>query len=205
MRPAQRIIKSIVTVNFYTKEFYCHARVDNSESCGVVLLRGSTRTAPRAHRRRAIAIKPRPQKARSMEPLTTGFALKLVEVFGWPALIFLIWYLTHIAENRRQEQSYRQTIAEREERRAEKAEERKERDREREEHMMKWNALIEQHNHTVEAVVKTHRDEAERNAKLNDRMAEAIELQAHLTSIVGQKIDTNQYCPEIRNRKGTPT
>jgi hypothetical protein len=72
------------------------------------------------------------------------------------------------------------------------------RDQDRAEHLEKWRATIAQHIQETDRLVALHREQTERLLKAAERQAEALELHAHLLTVLGQKIDNNQFCPSAR-------
>jgi len=130
---------------------------------------------------------------------TALWALRNLGPLGAFIVVFLIWIKTDQSRwNDRRVDDLALREAERKERDIERTNqkidriaEREERERDRREHMAKW-----------ESITHSHNTEIERAYKLLDRQTQANEMQAHLMSILNQKIDNNQFCPVVRKETG---
>jgi hypothetical protein len=137
----------------------------------------------------------------AMDSIIPAALLKLLEGFGWPGLIFLIWYLTHRADNAKWDNIRIDDSAKRKE-------EAEIREKDRVEHMAKWNSMVTQQSTQMNQILLSHRDETDRTYKLLDRQTSAIEMQAHLLTVLNAKFSANGVCPfttkpqQVTSQKG---
>jgi hypothetical protein len=112
------------------------------------------------------------QKKGSLMTPETIAALELVKVLGFPALIFIMWFLYHRSESQ------------------------------------KWEELIKNNNSNHQAQFQFMQNmlsqgnvESERIYQL---LRDSIEVASHHSSILARmegKIDTNQYCPLVKEKR----
>jgi hypothetical protein len=143
-----------------------------------------------------------------MGEIFSGAALTdMLKTYGLPIIVFIIWYLDHVAAQRRWHQQrgdeLDQRKADREERDKDRSLDRNDRDRDRSEHMAKWDSMVKAQERQTEMLLKSHSAENDRTYTVLDRQTQALELQGHLMAVLNQKIDTNQFCPIIK--KGSIT
>ena len=146
----------------------------------------------------------------NLEIAMDQFVSVIIEKLGTLGIVFVIWYLTHLAENKRwiRQQSDQKALrqAEKEEREAQRKAESEEREarrvaevdktkEDREEHLTKWNDMIRSSNEQFKQLVSTHATERERDYKLFERQAGALEVLAMTSSRISEQINSNQFCP----------
>ena len=132
------------------------------------------------------------------ELLSVGTLIEIVKYGGPAAILFVVWYLSHRAEIARWEETRKDDRIRTE---AERKVEAETRDRDRREHMAKWDSMIAQQDRQVSEILTAHKNELDRAYTLLGRQTQAIELQAHLFSVLTEKINQNQFCPIVRDRQ----
>jgi hypothetical protein len=119
-----------------------------------------------------------------MEHLLGGVGtFEVIRNLGLPGAMFAVCYLLIIAEDRKWKQHREQESKEAERLFLE-------REKERAEHIAKWDSMV-----------KTHAEEVNRAYKLLEKQAEVIGLHATVLNIMSERINTNQFCPIIRDRQ----
>lgn len=84
-------------------------------------------------------------------------------------------------------------------------------ERDRAEHQRKWDSMVQQQREAVQAmaasnetniqrIMRAQAEEIDRLFQLHERKADALDLQARMLTVLVQKIDSNQWCPIIRER-----
>ena len=121
--------------------------------------------------------------------LSATFWLKVIEIVGLPGVfIFLIFMIRKSDEARMDKQE-----ASREK---ERVLQEATREKDRVEHKAKWDSMIDQHQDER----NRHKEELDRIMKLFERQISAVELQANLLARMNDKIDTNQFCPIVKEQ-----
>jgi len=116
---------------------------------------------------------------------------KLVEQIGFPAIIFIIWYLFWRGESRKWSMLLEQE-------RAKMAVQMDRDEKDRGEHMEKWRTMISAQKDELERILKTHRDQVDQMFRLYDRQGELMVIQARHLQSIDAKIADNQFCPVVR-------
>jgi hypothetical protein len=141
----------------------------------------------------------------SVAPDTIAFVAKQ---FGSIGLLLAIGFVYQAFENKRWNKWHDDERTERKER---SDAERKIREADAAEHRIKWASLVEQHQaqtaamiaahkEQISTIVTAHQEDNDRDRKVLERLADAVAMQAHLQTVLDQKISTNQYCPGVRTQ-----
>jgi len=99
-------------------------------------------------------------------------AIELVKAFGFPALLFIVWYVYHRAENEKWK-IYLEQVKDDHAKRFEE-----------------FNRIIEQQEATRNQIFKLLQD-----------AIEATNYHSNIIARIEQKVDTNQFCPLVRKEK----
>lgn len=94
--------------------------------------------------------------------LDTAFLIEIVKAIGFPAVIFVIWFLYHKSQVEQQKQSSKDNVK------------------------------------MFTKIIDEQAQREERNYKLLKEMLETHQYHGALLSVIKEKIDTNQWCPYIK-------
>ena len=104
----------------------------------------------------------------------TQFALLLIKELGFPALLFIIWFLYHRSESAKWMQFMEQT-----------------------------DSKYQQQIQLLQKLIDTREKANDQQFELLKSTIETIDFHSNILGRIENKIDTNQHCPLIRKEKGS--